>query len=148
MTSRDDVAAGNAEVPVTDASNARSEDVHPDSVRIARAIPTAHHIASSRGWQYHRHPNARCARLSRTQAISLRGAGSVFVITRDTKRWTALRGSCAATVGGAVTYFSCAPISAMRSTTSSCMEREKKAIPSSTATEKVEVEPTSIQKGG
>ncbi len=45
--------------PVTDANSAWSVDVHPDSVRIARATVTAHHSASLRGWQYHHHLHAQ-----------------------------------------------------------------------------------------
>jgi len=64
------------------------------------------------------------------------------------KRWTALLGNSAAAADGEEIYISCVLTGATIPTTNSCTEKRRRATLNFTVTERVEVEPTSIQEGG
>src|SRR6266702_129390 len=148
MTSPADGVAGSVEVQNTDANSARSADAHDDSVRTVRAIVIAHRSASSRGSPYHPRPDAQPSKHSHTKTTFQGGAASACATTPDMKKQIALRGNCVATAEDAAIYTSCALTGAILSTTNSCTVKTRRATRSYTVTEKVEVEPTSIQRGG
>ncbi len=149
MTSQEDMAVGNAEVGHTNASSVLSTIAPTVNAHIARATPTDPHNASSKGSPYHHLPPTQLRRDSVTPPTSPHGAASVYVTTQVTRRWTAQLGSSVATVVRGGTCSSYALISAMTRMTSSCMAKTLNwQTPVSTVTVKVEVELTSILKGG
>src|SRR6266702_2933087 len=148
MTSLADEGVGSAEARVTDANNARSVVAHCGSVRTARVTVTAHPSVSSRDLQYPHHRNVQWPKHSNINRISPGGAGSAYATTQVTRRSTAQRASCAAIVGSAETSISCVPTSVMTTKINSCTVKKRRGTPNFTETASVEVEPTSIQKGG
>src|SRR6266702_123925 len=148
MTNPGAEGVGSAATEHTAASSAPSKTAQGGSVRIAKAAVTNPHSVFLKDLTYHHLRRALWKRHFNTKTIFRSGAASAYATTRGTKRWIAPRGSCAATVEDAATCSSYAPTGVTTLATNVCTVKERRAIPNSTATERVEVEPTSIQKGG
>ncbi len=148
MTSLATVVAGSAEASTTAANNVPNAGDQLGSVCTAKATATVPLSVFSRDLPSLCHDNTPPAKHSRIPLPYPRGAESACATTRDMKRWTAPLENSVATVADAVTSISCVLISVPRLTTSSHMEKARRGTLNFMVMEKVEVELTSIQKGG
>jgi len=148
MTNPDDEAVGSAEVRTTAASSVPSATDQIANAPIAKVAATAPHNAFLKGLLFPHQAHEPSRKPWRPPHIPPHGVGSVFATTQVTKKWTAPQGSCAATVEDTATYTSYALTSVTTPKSNSCTTEGRRAIPNSTEMEKVEVEPTSILKGG
>ncbi len=149
MTSQDAVVVGSVEVGHIDANSVPSAIVPISSACTVRAAHTDPHSVSSRDLLDHHPTPKQLKRDSTTTIISPRGAASACTTTPVTKKWIGPLENFAAGVDKGETSTSSEPTSGMKSETNShTVKKTKKRIPASTVTARVEVEPTSIQKGG
>ncbi len=140
--------AGNVEVSCIVARSVWSANNHPTSVHTARVTVTDPHSASSKDLPYPHHVHAPPPRHSHTTLTSPNGVASVFATTRDMKRLTAQQGNFVATAVGRETYTSSVLTNATMTRSRICMKTTRSQTWSFTETVRVEVEPTSILKGG
>src|SRR6266702_5276935 len=148
-TNPDDVAVGSVEVRVTTANSAPSVIDQIANAPIARVAVTDPCNASLRGSPFPHLPHNQSNKPWQLPHTALSGAASVYTTTQGMKRWTARLENYAATVEDVAICSSCVLTSVPTPTINSCMAKKaKRWIPSFTVTARVEVEPTSILRGG